>query len=464
MFNGVTFQFSPEGISQQLYSQIYGNMQLTVLVGPNGSGKTTLMSFMAHVFHYAEKLKRYRVRAPGDFEINYALRLASTNQHIKIRCIDKELFVTTPTAAEKLVLPSGIAPRTRKKQQTRYPDATIEYSDFRRYLPTNVIVSAFSVHGEYPVADYSRYKTDQIVKTYNISAMYGTNHYGIGSLSRGIARLASLALKSASEELTLLERLLDIKLTGRVLINPTLELQEKARIYGDLRERYGYGSIPDNRRTDFDAALNQAYTSIYPWFPETPSTCWVRIGESMLNAEKDGDIYINDIELIRGGVRLSLGTMSAGEKMFFIRILSILSSIDDNSLIIMEEPELHLDPAWTKQIITVLIAFFSHYHAHFIVATHSFSFINAVFPQNIIALDRGGIIGNPQIQTFLANEAEISGGLFASSAEPNLLEEIIYEKARNANAKELRELLSDLGESHIRFAVFRKLRDVEKGK
>lgn len=70
--------------------------------------------------------------------------------------------------------------------------------------------------------------------------------------------------------------------------------------------------------------------------------------------------------------------MSSGEKMFIIRILSILSEIEDNSIIIIEEPELHLNPSWTKQIVTMLHHFFNTYNVHFIISTHNYSFINTV--------------------------------------------------------------------------------------
>lgn len=434
-------------------------MNITVLAGPNGSGKTTLMSFITNIFHH---VGREHDKIPCDFELCYDLFDAASGQTLPILLFKKDdrLYITVEGNGPRCILPSRIGKRNLLKIQ-KSESATVEFSEIERYLPKNVIVSAFSVHGEYPTKRPSTFIGKALVKDYAISNIYGKHHYHIGTLSPGLVRLAELSMSGASREIDTLRRLLGIDFTHHVKVRPKVDLSAQSI---DIFEYYSDIDPPSSPASSDKRKLTREEREVaktMPWLAEPFANVWRPITNDIIQAAKAGKLYINDIQLRRHGVSLSLGSMSAGEKVFFVRLLSILSEITDNSIVILEEPELHLDPSWTKQIVTVLHAFFARYRAHFLVATHTFSFINAVFPENILLLKQG-VPSTPNFKTFLANEPEISTQLYESSADPNLLEDMIYERLRRADASTLRELMQQLGESHIKLEVFRRILDMER--
>jgi ABC-type multidrug transport system ATPase subunit len=181
---------------------------------------------------------------------------------------------------------------------------------------------------------------------------------------------------------------------------------------------------------------------------------WVQFSTDISQSEENEDIYINDFEVETASGNLTLGNMSSGQKMLFVRLLSILGDIQDNSIVIIEEPEIHLDSNWSRQLISVLLAFFGTYKAHLLIATHSFSLLNSV-PSKWIFFANQGKFANPTQPTLLANEAWITNSLF--SPQPHAVEQQVLRYSDRATKKQLEKILSELGESSAKYEVFQRL-------
>ncbi|PSW16881.1 hypothetical protein C9I98_20250 [Photobacterium sanctipauli] len=70
--------------------------------------------------------------------------------------------------------------------------------------------------------------------------------------------------------------------------------------------------------------------------------------------------------------RLTLDDASSGERSLLLLVCSIASQINNNSLILIDEPEISLHPEWQETFIDLIYNAFSHYkRCHFIIATHS---------------------------------------------------------------------------------------------
>lgn len=68
----------------------------------------------------------------------------------------------------------------------------------------------------------------------------------------------------------------------------------------------------------------------------------------------------------------SINYASSGELHILYTFISILSSIEQNSLILIDEPEISLHPNWQIKYIPFLQEFFKEYYScHFIIASHS---------------------------------------------------------------------------------------------
>lgn len=84
---------------------------------------------------------------------------------------------------------------------------------------------------------------------------------------------------------------------------------------------------------------------------------------------------------------------SSGETQQLCQFISIMSAIEDNSLIIIDEPENSSHPNWQMSYIQWLQRIFCRYHnCHFVIATHSHFLLTDMRPEwsRIIALDRKG--------------------------------------------------------------------------
>ncbi|ENU1911122.1 AAA family ATPase [Klebsiella pneumoniae] len=80
--------------------------------------------------------------------------------------------------------------------------------------------------------------------------------------------------------------------------------------------------------------------------------------DEIIGSESKSAININDI--------------SSGQKCLLLSVLSIAASITDDSLVLIDEPEISLHPEWQETYIQLLTKSFNSYKGcHFIIATHS---------------------------------------------------------------------------------------------
>ncbi|HBW5812081.1 TPA: AAA family ATPase [Klebsiella pneumoniae] len=93
-------------------------------------------------------------------------------------------------------------------------------------------------------------------------------------------------------------------------------------------------------------------------------------------------IQVEKIEFMKDGDVIGLDSMSSGELNLFILLFKINSVIENDSLILIDEPELSLHPSWQNEVIPSLQKAFSSFSdCHFIIATHS-PHVVASIPEN----------------------------------------------------------------------------------
>ncbi|GAE37504.1 putative ATP binding protein SugR [Halalkalibacter akibai JCM 9157] len=435
------------------FYEYFSNNNFTILVGENGNGKTTLMSFVANIFH---NLQRYHDRIKSDFTLRYIIERNNELYKVNIEKEERNLFIFVEGFLSKSLIlelhpQRGYVVKAHQKHITN----NVTYEEIKKFLPSRIITSVFSLHGEYPVDRQPNFIGDRIVDSYDISKIYGSNHYEFKSLSKGIYRFLE-TYKNNSDIVDELLNFLSFKFINKLLVRKRLETYPHHELFFASQE-----DQDEDYFTDEDKAMIQQYKELENLIKEyaIDDNGWVEVSEDnyedFFKFEQNELIYMNDLAFEKDGEFIALENMSSGEKMFFIRILSLLSSIEDNALIIIEEPELHLNPSWTKQIITMLQMLFSKFKVHFLISTHSYSFINTVFPENILfANEKKFMNPDPTINTFLANEVEISNMFFANSKRANYVEDILWKKVKNASGKELEEIIDYLGESYTKFKLF----------
>ncbi|EEW2357110.1 ATP-binding protein [Klebsiella pneumoniae] len=93
--------------------------------------------------------------------------------------------------------------------------------------------------------------------------------------------------------------------------------------------------------------------------------------------------------------RLGLSTFSSGQQCMLLIILGVLSSIENNSLICIDEPEISLHPEWQLEFIKLLQDVFSSFSGcHFLIATHSPQIVSGLRDKNgyILSLEDKNLV------------------------------------------------------------------------
>lgn len=402
---GQIFRFTSENVT----TLSFADPKLTILIGRNGSGKTTLMSLIPTLFYYIE---RYNGKIPANFELKYEIRLNEEDIKVSIKHINNLIRVSVAGVYNNIQLLPNRNPRQYDYSVINTEQPYILYEDFRNYTPNSVVTSTFSMHGEYPISRPRNYLGDQLVSDQSITNIYGKNHYNMGSISRGIFRFVKLFFNGRKEIKDLLN-LFDLKFTNNVLI-------------------YYYGSENEWNR------VNKK---------------WISKKESEI---QNNEIYLNDIEFERLGRKITLNNMSSGEKMLLLRAISVLNSIEENSIIIFEEPELHLDQVWNRQLATLFKVLFSDYHSHLLIATHDYAIINSVLKDNIISLENGQkkqIIEN----TFLASYEELFRIIYGNKFKANKIEIDFLASISDKSIEQLKKDYEMIGNSIYKYLVYKEI-------
>ena len=105
------------------------------------------------------------------------------------------------------------------------------------------------------------------------------------------------------------------------------------------------------------------------------------------------------------GEEFDINDLSSGEKQLFLRTLSIKMLEPNNSIILIDEPELSLHPKWQQRIIEVYKKIGEN--NQIIVATHSPHILGSVSNENIFILYRNE---NEKIETKTGDKLDSSYG------------------------------------------------------
>jgi predicted ATPase len=83
-------------------------------------------------------------------------------------------------------------------------------------------------------------------------------------------------------------------------------------------------------------------------------------------------INLDGIKLKKRQSTLSISDLSSGEYHLIISLIGIFSNISEDSVILIDEPEISLHPNWQMRYITFLKSVFAKFPScHFIITTHS---------------------------------------------------------------------------------------------
>lgn len=158
-----------------------------------------------------------------------------------------------------------------------------------------------------------------------------------------------------------------------------------------------------------------------------------------LNQEDIQEQKGNEIKINTEKIQEIYKKSSSGIKSLLFIIISILANIRTDSLLLIDEPELHLHPNFIALFIYTIYKLLDNYSSYAIITTHSPIVIREMKADDVYIMDRLNnecSIRQTKIETLGAELSEITDEVFKTKDIPLHFEEIINEMKDNNCSKE----------------------------
>ncbi|MEK3715328.1 AAA family ATPase [Paenibacillus sp. FSL H8-0122] len=361
---------------------------ISLIIGPNGTGKSTILSTLQKIFLELYRLKKSKRTFSKKSNILFIL----TYQ------IGVDIF--------KVIQKDDIHNYYKNGEN-------IHLSDLQ--LPNKLIASAYSINDRFIYKN----QLDDKDKEYSYLGIKSSDTtIRIGETSRNlILNILNSSQKNNFE--SILEKILKfvrlepvIRIVFKTANNETIEKvavkehillnQNKLRKNKTKSELNRIHFSDYQEIMDFFESLSEERNNIFK-IRENAISVTFKLDEPGYFERYYDDLYIlwhlfeinifnEPTVFIRKEKYFKLEFASSGEVQYITTMINILSNIEKDSLILMDEPETSLHPNWQNKYIEGLRNIFSlHYaSAHFLLATHSHFMVSDLKPNtsSIVSIER----------------------------------------------------------------------------
>lgn len=357
----------------------------TLVIGPNGTGKSRLLKVIIDIFNDLYNYKHYQ-RTNFKFNHYYKLKYLLDGKIYEIENIREDLEISV---IEK----------------------NIKHS-YTFELPTKGIAAAYSLYEKFTPNESSylanrsrstRYEND----FYEYLGIKTNRNYTFSSsnINNSIDRItAALAEKGFEKDLKAVFNVLGFlpKLSISYEVRRNRELFSGNITTNNIRQKldeinyrsagFSYSSIQNLKEAtpdeiervvislneaskvlgdklklpielSFDENLDHYFENIYTHISTLRKLNLVSYKKIMVYKKMKGNPE---------GAEIDLRSMSSGEIQILTSLLTLASVVKENSIVLIDEPEISLHPNWQMQYIDLINRIFKRQKScHFIIATHS---------------------------------------------------------------------------------------------
>lgn len=342
---------------------------LTAITGKNGVGKSRLLSHIAAVFEAVGGAKpRPGIEATVEYEVG-RLRCKATLDRGKIFAeldgvsIDpsrlpgpKRVAAVTTSAFDKFPIPRSALDRSSPQPPSTYRYLGLKDSRGRISVTAGLYRALDELFDSIAADEHHRSRISEVFRDLGYEArvevVYDWTRLGGGLVKAG-ADLGQAEYSAFSR--------LPSEVSGSWIDRESPDVREHM-----VRELARAVELIGELGTTREGALVADFRS-----PTVARLDHLRAAQVLRRADM---IRTKSVVLIRlgSGRRVDVKDASSGELSLVTAMLGIASAIDNNSLILIDEPEISLHPEWQSSYIDRLLSAFEGFEGcHFLVATHS---------------------------------------------------------------------------------------------
>jgi hypothetical protein len=362
----------------------------SLIIGPNGSGKSYLQRVIIDLFrqleYYEEKVKTPSLVA-GGFNLIF---------------VNKGEFYTYGNI-EYVEEKNGLAIPVRKilEFDQLFKVHENEKSNLKNSLPTKVIASSSMLWDKFP----NPKKTELISNRYNYLGIRNTaRSAGTKSLiKKTIEKIVqNINGKGLLPNLKILFEFLEYDPSVIISYVPKyrnifwgkgLDYKSFCQLFDNWKETFNdretehwgykyYIKIKGNRVLieSICSFLNSAPLESYGKSNRGKYFSFDVLNDSRIAAvfpllvhlDKLDLLFAPELNLFKNGSEMTMESVSSGEVQIITSLISIAATIDHNSIVLIDEPEVSLHPNWQMKYMFILNKMFEKFPTcHFIIASHS---------------------------------------------------------------------------------------------
>ncbi|MGL5757813.1 AAA family ATPase [Plesiomonas sp.] len=175
---------------------------------------------------------------------------------------------------------------------------------------------------------------------------------------------------------------------------------------------------------------------------------WVRYMAEIL--DELGDDFkrnlLNEIENIEDTDSESLSLLSSGQSILAHFVTALVARIQENTLVLFDEPETHLHPNAVANLFNVMNHMLRKYKSYAIIATHSPIVIQEIPSKRVILLTREGNSTMPtrmEFETFGESISELTRHVFDTASISNHYKKVLKNLSTVMSAEKVNELFNN---------------------
>ena len=380
----------------------------TIIIGPNGTGKSYLLQAIVNIFRdgatYLNRVEKKSGFVNGSYYLKYLFKekiVEIANYNFTTESIDKSDF---------------------KSPINFFVNGRL--SNDSSFLPAKILASSMIFTDKFPAVEDKNLPQYNYLGVRNLnSSTAGTktiNTKVVDSLTKSLTKNGFLEkLRKVLEDLNYSP---SIKISyvpkyRTVFYGKDLSVDSLISMFENWRETFnsrkstpwgmGYFHSIKNNELLLSRIVNflnnkkfKPYGKGGRYFEYDLIKENINIGdyEVLYHLHKLDLVSFPNIELAKLDSKFGIADSSSGEQNVLFTLFTILANVEDNSIILIDEPELSLHPNWQMQYFSILREIFKSYNGlHFLVATHSHFLISDVKGENskIVGLKKD----NNKIQT-----------------------------------------------------------------